>query len=282
MNFNDLAQGDILFAMTAQNDVAHCLMFVGGDKAIAHSAAGATPQDGSPAIRGVLLQSKKNYLAKNGVDLDESYCAYRPTQPDGIGAIAAKYAIRWATKSMDFKSPPVERHGVKVYPFKTPYGETKLNAPCNRSKSVSDEDLEHGKMTPEGVLKVVKAYASAREEGIPTNLHPKRGVTCAQFVLYCFQVACLEQIVGGGDFKIPEQYTKDGALVNTFKIKQKSPVIAADDTYNVFQLWEAWTKGVPNKMMEPMRVDTKRVNKDVLFDIVARHGEYFRVLQKTW
>ena len=47
--------------------------------------------------------------------------------------------------------------------------------------------------------------------------------------------------MGGGDFKIPEQYTKDGALVNTFKIKQKSPVIAADDTYNVFQLWEAWT-----------------------------------------
>jgi len=174
-----LAPGDIL--MLGQH---HAVMWVGGAKPVVHSVN--TMADGGHT-KGALRQSD-DYLAKT-----EEYGlrVFRYMHNAALGAKAADFAIEWATESNSKAAPAPDAFSVdetaQIRVLKTPYSQKRRSAPADKPELRADWSVD-------ALFRVIKAVARARDKA---GLSPNHGVSCDQFVVFCYQAAALEQMHGG-------------------------------------------------------------------------------------
>jgi len=166
----ELAVGDILLTP------GHSLLWVGGNKPVIHNVA-------SNDTRGVVQESSGDYFGlMNFANSPTKVRVYRTADAD-LATRAAAYARDWATErgSPEFEQAPVVEEDRVL---KSPY--------CHARYSYAGE-RPLGSWTVASLFRVVKAiaYRKARQ-----GLSPSKGVTCAQFITYCYQAASVERGVG--------------------------------------------------------------------------------------
>jgi hypothetical protein len=164
----------------------HAGMWVGGSKPVVHAVT--TTADGAGRTKGALRQSDDYLRANEGWGLR----VFRYTADPALGAKAATFAIEWATESnrdavpadADFR---VDKQAT-VRVLKTPYSEHRHYKPV-----VKPEASEPWSVA--SLFRVVKAIARKRDK---MGLSPNHGVSCDQFVIYCYQAAALESYLTAG------------------------------------------------------------------------------------
>jgi len=165
----------------------HALMWVGGPKPVVHAIS--TDADGVGGTKGALRQSDE-VLRKNL--LMGGHRVFRYMADPTLGAKAASFAIDWATESDRHAHPAAgdfrvdEKASIRV--LKTPYSDSRHMKPvavpaASESWSVAS------------LFRVVKAIARKRDG---MGLSPNHGVSCDQFVVYCYQAAALEAYLTAG------------------------------------------------------------------------------------
>jgi hypothetical protein len=165
----------------------HALMWVGGPKPVVHAVT--TDADGAGSTKGALRQSDdalRKSVPFGGLRV------FRYVADPALGPKAASFAIDWATESdrharpadVDFRVD--DKASIRV--LKTPYSENRHLKPvvvpaASESWSVAS------------LFRVVKAIARKRDR---MGLSPNHGVSCDQFVVYCYQAAALEAYLTAG------------------------------------------------------------------------------------
>lgn len=176
-----LAAGDILMQGSM-----HAVMWVGGPKPVVHSVT--TRGDDASPTKGALQQSDSYLRKAMGVHRVFRYVA-NPT----LGAKAAQFAVNWATESNKDAAPaPTDfrvDQQVTTRVLRTPYSEHRHLKPVASPSEVRP-------WTVESLFRVVKALARTRDK---MGLSPNHGVSCDQFVVYCYQAAALETFLTAGD-----------------------------------------------------------------------------------
>jgi len=271
MKTNELLPGDVFIQYNGTTP-AHSLMYV-GPKGVERSVCHAVRSRGKS---GVIMGSLSSYSEKSTGEMDPEMSVYRCIRPEGLAAKAAEYAMRWTEKSVEGLSKADWERINKIkdneppHEFKTKFSDAK--------KCKAEMDTSDVAMTPNGVMKIAKAYASAADAGRVYALHPRNGVCCSQFIHYSFQAASIDLAVGGGELKVPDAFTGR----NTFRIKNFTPLYdnGPDDIYKI---WEKFIGAAPSKIIEPLRFDTSRTHVarlwDVLYNDAKSDDPHFRCVQ---
>lgn len=176
-----LAAGDILMQGSM-----HAAMWVGGDRPVVHSVT--TTEDGTSPTKGALRQSD-SYLRKNN---ERGLRVFRYTADATLGPKAARFAIDWATDSNARAAPEatdfrVDREATTRV-LRTPYSEHRHLKPVASPSNARPWSVE-------ALFRVIKAIARTRDG---MGLSPNHGVSCDQFVVYCYQAAALEAFLTAG------------------------------------------------------------------------------------
>ena len=175
-----LLPGDILMQGSL-----HAAMWVGGVKPVVHAVT--TRADGGGHTKGAIRQSD-SLLRDND---EGGLRVFRYVTDPALGAKAAEFAIRWATDSDRYAAPAEDAFRVDetamVRVLKTPYSERRHMRPVVRPA------LQAG-WSVNALFRVIKAVARARDGA---GLSPNHGVSCDQFVVFCYQAAALEAMHGG-------------------------------------------------------------------------------------
>jgi hypothetical protein len=175
-----LAPGDILL-----QGAWHAAMWVGGAKPVVHAIT--TSADGAGTTKGVIQQSD-SFVRTNAAALR----VFRYVADRTLGRRAADFAIKWATESDRNAVPAADALLVDKNPtvrvLKTPYSEKRHLTPVGKPD-------RQGPWSVDSLFRAVKAMARARDG---MGLSPNHGVSCDQFVVYCYQAAVLEANVNGG------------------------------------------------------------------------------------
>lgn len=169
----------------------HALMWVGGDKPLIHSS-----NDG---FLGVLQQSMGFFGKYVPAEVDKTVAVntgvYRYAgDVHGLAVKAAGFAERWATRPDDInkdalryvskETPPAEK---KQLVLRTPFSARRLGAAERRR-------VDGGQaVSVETIFRVLKAIARSE---LQSSLSPNHGVSCSQFVVYCYQAASLSLKIG--------------------------------------------------------------------------------------
>ncbi|MFP4894997.1 hypothetical protein [Paraburkholderia sp. EG304] len=167
----DFSAGDIIIEYDDSADEAkHALIWVAdaGGKTVIHSKDVGN-------LQGVVQQSVGALAV---TDDDIKYLVYR-YESSAVAQAAAWFAARWATRSDD----PMVVAMVK-------YAETKnqvVNATVPFGRR-GDEYQTDEAWTGDSLVRAVRAW----HRGITgVKLSSRKGISCSQFVTYCFQAACL-------------------------------------------------------------------------------------------
>jgi hypothetical protein len=169
----------------------HALMWVGGEKPLVHAA--------SEKALGI-LQTSEDFFRKKikiGETAVDTYVFRYKGRIPGLADKAAEYAEKWATRSDDpailaFRAEEKERtEPPKELParesvLRTPYSQQRLDEGHRRSK---EWDAMNPGCTTEAIFRALKAVART-ENNMPVS--PNHGVTCDQFIVYCYQAATLK------------------------------------------------------------------------------------------
>jgi hypothetical protein len=163
--------GDIIIEYDDSEDEAkHALLWVDDAKAknIVHSKDVGT-------LLGVVQQSVG---ALRNTDEDIKYLVYRH-ESSVIADYAAMFAIKWATRSDD----PMVNNMVK-------YASTKGQSVSarNRFGRRGDEFQTCEDWSPQSLVRAVRAW---HRSSLGNQLSRRKGVSCSQFVTYCYQAASL-------------------------------------------------------------------------------------------
>lgn len=160
----------------------HALMWVGGDKALIHSS-----NDG---FLGVLQQSMGFFGKYVPQELNKTVSVgagvYRYVgEVKDLGAKAAGFAEKWATRPDDVNKDGLDHFKQRV--LRTPFSARRLGAAEKRR-------VEGGQaVSVETIFRVLKAIARGE---LQSSLSPNHGVSCSQFVVYCYQAASLSLKIG--------------------------------------------------------------------------------------
>jgi hypothetical protein len=234
MPLQDLLVGDIII-QTDEGEPEHSLMWVGTGKPVVHSAEG-------DKLNGVVQQSVGCFEDLSKSDLDETEVwRCRDSQ---LAARAAKFAIRWATRSDEPWVIKAWQSGQQLVTLRTPFSQDRLT-------ETSDKEN-----TPMSVFALWRAVRAAARGNAGQDLSPATGVSCAMFVTYCYQAASLEDQLG----LLPQEWEKlrqlknSGALMALSKEQQFNLIRAA--------LEPITTGNIPPAFL----VDAKRTNVDRLHD----------------
>lgn len=194
---SDLVPGDILIQCDGE-EPDHALLWVGGEKPVVHNAE-------ADDYTGVFQQSSKN-IASN----EEIVAIYRHKRAQ-LGQRAAEFARRWAVSSSDPRFALLKKK-VKKNKIQT----FRLSTTFNQERLTGGEDIPP--WTVDSLTRVVSAYLSVRQKqplgriqkdtlGRKSKVGPlidiegvsvvePEGLTCSQFVAFCYQAASLDQIFG--------------------------------------------------------------------------------------
>jgi hypothetical protein len=172
----------------------HALMWVGKEKPLIHAA--------SEKVLGIFQQSDdyfKKKIRNAGETAVDTYVFRYEGKILELANIAAEYAEKWATKSDDPTLRPFweelnarkPKEGAAEQPkrdaiAKTPYSAKRLAEGHERLKKW---DENNPGCTIEALFRALKAIART-EDNMP--LSPNHGVTCDQFIVYCYQAATLK------------------------------------------------------------------------------------------
>jgi hypothetical protein len=185
----------------------HAMLWVGElgkDKPLIHSS--------NEKWIGVFQQSM-SYIGKR--ILDEQFVpsgcgVYRYNGPvKGLGEKACEFALKWATQpgNVTKLQPTVPDDQQSV--LRTPFSPRRLGAAEARRKTGGSA------VTVETIFRVLKSIARTESQ---STLSPNHGVSCSQFVVYCYQAAALSLQIGA---------TLPPELVN--QLKAESPKATSPD-----------------------------------------------------
>lgn len=266
--------GDIMIEMDGDS-VEHSMMWVGGEKPVVHSAEAGD-------FVGVIQQSAKPYARWK----DDSK-AWRPyariyRSQDGSGAAAAKFAIDWATRSDSAtfvklknlsdteqeklqqekprqKRPPNSDKNITIGSPKFEGSGIVLDTPYSQARLGGGDK-------PWDVLSLFRALRAYDRALSKLPLSQLKGVTCSQFVTYCYQAAAVQKHFGGLpiDAKILSGISKSGKLYSL-----KNDAGAAD-------LINDALKGIDVGFMpKAMLIDAKTTSADCLKTNLEKQGSGF-------
>lgn len=258
-----LEPGDVMIEMTG-NSVEHSMMWVGGEKSVVHSAEAGD-------FVGVIQQSPKPYARWKEDDKPWRSKVRIYRNNDGLGPEAAKLAIDWATRSDDqvfvqfkkMEETEQEEHQ-KLHPrVKRAEGDGKnitigspkfegssivLDTPYSQAR-LGSGDKEWSVLS---LFRALRAYHRAKNK-LP--LSQLKGVTCSQFVTYCYQAAAIGKYFGG--LPIPKEILSNISKTDKF-YSLKNDVGAAD-------LVQDALKGINVDFIpKGMLVDAKTTSADCL------------------
>ena len=200
-----LQVGDIIIEMDG-GSADHSLLWVGGDKPIVHSAE-------SEEFVGVIRQSAKPYAVWKSDDKKWKSYARVYRNNDDLGQRAAQFALDWATRSDEqayvdlrtlgkdeaekFKSENPRRKresgGGKNITIGSPKfkgSAVVLDTPFSQAR-LGGPELDWNVLS---LFRALRAYHRAQNR-LP--LSQLKGVTCSQFITYCYQAAAVQKHFGG-------------------------------------------------------------------------------------
>jgi hypothetical protein len=218
MPFEAFERGDILI-----QGKFHALLWVGGEKPLVHNVDKGT-------FVGVI---RARTLSGGGA-------VYRFAEAP-VANRAADFAAGWAdTPGTDFMLPQTTPAKVVL---KTPYSHGRMGGAL---------EVEHQE-TPwsvDALFRALKAIARARDGA---GLSPNHGVSCSQFVTFCFQAAALAQLIGN---VIPSpllaQIRRDAEIPSG----QTMPNwVAKDYGGSQAEFWKAKAFGSDNKVFKSLKTD---------------------------
>lgn len=178
-----LEKGDVLIQGDEKySGGTHALMWIGGEKPLVHSS--------NDKFLGVLEQSM-GYISKyipESADVDHptDVGVYRYTgATHGLAVKAAYFAHAWATRTTD-----INDEGMKFQQrvLGTPFSTYRLGQASVRREATGQA------VSVETIFRVLKAIARTE---MGSKLSPNHGVSCSQFVVYCYQAAALSLKIGG-------------------------------------------------------------------------------------
>jgi hypothetical protein len=218
MPFEDFERGDILI-----QGKFHALLWVGGEKPLVHNVDQGT-------FVGVI---RAKSLKGGGA-------VYRFANAT-VAARAADFAAGWADiPGTDFVLP--EPNPAKVV-LKSPYSHGRMG------KALDVERLE----TPwsvDALFRALKAIARARDGA---GLSPNHGVSCSQFVTFCFQAAALAQLIGD---VVPAPLLSQIRREAEVPSGQTMPNwVAKDYSGSQEEFWKAKAFGGQNKVFKSLKTD---------------------------
>jgi len=174
-----LQRGDVLIqGDDPYSGGTHALMWIDGEKPLLHSS-----NDG---FLGFLAQSM-GYIGKYVPEktgehpTDVGVYRYRGNV-NGLAGKAAEYAAAWATRP-DQVNPEGMQFKQRV--LGTPFSARRLGAAHERRKAFEQSAQP---VSVETIFRVLKAIARTE---MGSKLSPNHGVSCSQFVVYCYQAASL-------------------------------------------------------------------------------------------
>ena len=206
---DSLQAGDVIVQLK-RNQANHCLMWVGGEKPIIHSAD-------ADNFSGVIQQSA-SFLPKLKDDLEKwtPHARVFRNQRD-LGAQATKFAKQWAVRSDDEAflnamnlSDSQDAQQAAKYVAENPREKRQPETPKHvtvgnaKTKSItvvldtpySQDRLEQGNKEWDvySLFRALRAYDRGTKS-LP--LSQLKGITCSQFITYCYQAASLDRVFGG-------------------------------------------------------------------------------------
>jgi len=218
MPFEDFERGDILIKGSM-----HSLLWVGGEKPLVHN-----------------VDQGKFVGVIRATSLAGGEAVYRFADA-AVAGRAAEFAARWAdVPGTDFVLP-VPNPAKMV--LKTPYSHRRME----EALRVQDQETP---WTVESLFRALKAIARSRDGA---GLSPNHGVSCSQFVTFCFQAAALVQLLGNvvpaqllsqirREAEVPSGQTLSRWVENDYG---KSPE----------QFWKAKAFGGQNKVFKSFKTD---------------------------
>lgn len=160
-------------------DGIHALMWIGGDKPLVHSS-----NDKSLGVLAQTMSYFEKFITKNEVETPVGAAVFRYRgNINGLAAKAADYASKWATRS-DAVSEEGSKFAQRV--LGTPFSAKRLGASYARRAAFEQSAKPVGVET---IFRVLKAIARTE---LGSKLSPNHGVSCSQFVVYCYQAASLK------------------------------------------------------------------------------------------
>jgi len=230
--------GDILIELEG-GGAEHIIMWVGGDKPIVHSAE-------QESFVGVIQQSAKPYLIKKDDEKKwKPFVAVFRSDSESLAAQAAKFAIEWATRSDDevyMMLRTLEKEGIeeKIEEYKKENPRVKRFEPGKKNVTIgspkfggdtivldtpfSQERLGGGDKDWDvySLFRALRAYDRVMSQ-LP--LSQLKGITCSQFVTYCYQAAALHGHFGGSPIpkEILNLISDNGKLYSLKKTKESQP-----------------------------------------------------------
>jgi hypothetical protein len=302
----ELVTGDILIQLDKRGGADHSLMWVGGEKPVVHSVEG-------DKFNGVIQQSARYFLERweNVKPTDEwkrKVDVYRARDPN-LGPAAARFATEWATRSDDqacgelatrFDAAQAEDYsGESLEHYAAAHPRQKRAAGARKNVSIGSPGFRTAAGAPDPSTNVVldtpysqrrllaggggnqpwdtlSLFRALRAYHRGTNHLPLSqliGVTCSQFVTYCYQAGSLS--IHFGNNPIPQEVlalvSKDGQF---YSLKGKGPGSADLVQQGLKGYDAAYQQAIPQEM----RVDAKttsagnlmaRLEQDMNFEWVG-------------
>jgi hypothetical protein len=247
MNF---LPGDIIIEYDDSTDEAkHALIWVDDTrgKPVIHSKDVGN-------LQGVVQQSV-GALAIS--DDDIKYLVYRYEQPE-VAAAAAWFAIRWATRSDE----PMVLAMVKYASENNQV--VKASVPFGRR---GDQYQTLDAWNAESLVRAVRAW----HRGITgVKLSNRKGISCSQFVTYCYQAACLNATLHGMTLTSNEAKAFLLGPQNFVALKKTNRYDLMSDALQLVS--EKLTSCVPPGML----VDAKTTDADNLQDCLEKGSSKFK------
>jgi hypothetical protein len=174
MKVQSLQLGDVLLDTYIDSTAGHCMIWVNGPKAVAHSA------DGN--IKAVVRNFASDVLRDSDSKSPATFHVHRYKDVD-VAARACEFAQDWASPDRD-TSPP-SGHKLKYSGHRETYGKLMRQHPSE----VPDQNWD-----VMSLFHAVRALAKARQHQPLSG----KGISCTQFVAYCYQCASIEKTLGAG------------------------------------------------------------------------------------
>lgn len=252
MQIQPLQPGDIMM----EGGDEHAVIWVRDDKPIAHASNGS--------FFGV-IQQNVTYCKKFLNDtLKEATPVWRP-KDTRLGAEAADFAKKWAFRSND--------NDANIGKTKTPFGAQRLN----------DADEEQAQeWNIDAVFRAAKAYARGRN-GIALSL--SKGVSCSQFVFYCYQAGAIAKAFGTANLSssIWDQMNATGVHQKLFKKESDQFRNLTDPEIRVLRQKERASRIAPYKdqiessLPATLKQTAKYMSADYLASVLKNSSDFDKV-----
>jgi hypothetical protein len=235
--------GDIILVFD-DSEVEHSLIWVDGVKPIVDSGEGNK-------YSGV---SRRSLKAFKGID-EEPPKVWR-SNDSKLAENAAKFAIKWATSSDEkWIWEEYEKTNKKVQ-LRTPYSQDKLVKATEAEKNEWNEEVF--------LSTLQKTWRGVNDKNLSST-----GVSCAMFIVYCYQAAILEPFIG----ELKEYWSDLKNKKDAIKLLNKQPELRKK---LIIKTLEPVLK-VQDKIPQAFKVNAKLTDVDKLLDSLKQDKTFKQV-----